>query len=90
MAMGVPLVAARRGHLVDLVEDGVTGVLVDADDERGAEQVAAALVRLHRAPKTRAAMSEAAHGRAHRRYGLLTQARRVEAVYEEILGRRKG
>lgn len=84
MAMGVPLVAARRGHLVDLVEDGRTGILVDDD----ADQIAAALVRLAKDAELRAAMSEASHARARQRYGLLTQARRVEAVYEEILGRK--
>ena len=85
MAIGVPLIAARRGHLVDLVEDGVTGVLVDDD----ADQIASALVRLYQDKKAHDAMSEAAYARAHKRYGLLTQARRVEGVYEEILGRRK-
>lgn len=84
MAMGVPLVAARRGHLVDLVDDGVTGILVDDDPE----QISAALVRLAKDAKARQAMSEAAHAKAHKRYGLLTQARRVEAVYEELVGRR--
>jgi glycosyltransferase involved in cell wall biosynthesis len=84
MAMGVPLVAARRGHLVDLVDDGVTGVLVDDDPE----QIAAALVRLAKETKARQAMSEAAHAKAHKRYGLLTQARRVEAVYVELGARR--
>lgn len=83
MAMGVPLVAARRGHLVDLVDDGVSGVLVDDD----ADQIAAALVRLAREPGVRTSMSEAAHAKAHKRYGLLTQARRVEAVYEDVVGR---
>lgn len=84
MAMGVPLVAARRGHLVDLVEDGVTGILANDDPD----EVGAALVRLHHDAALRKSMSEASLARAHKRYGLLTQARRVEAVYEEILGRR--
>jgi glycosyltransferase involved in cell wall biosynthesis len=85
MAMGVPLVAARRGHLVDLVEDGTTGFLVDDD----ADQIARALVRLANEPDLHRTMSEASYTRAHKRYGLLTQARRVEAVYEQIVGRRR-
>ena len=82
MAMGVPLIAARRGHLVDLVDDGVTGFLVDDD----ADQISAALVRLATDAELRPSMSHASHARAHKRYGLLTQARRVEAIYDEILG----
>lgn len=82
MAMGVPLVAARRGHLVDLVDDGETGFLVDDD----ADQIANALLRMAKEPAFHQKLREQSHARAHKRYGLLTQARRVEAVYEELLG----
>ncbi len=82
MAMGVPLVAARRGHLVDLVEDGVTGVLVgDEPDE-----LAAALVRLAKDPAERERMSDASYKKAQRRYGLQQQAKSVEAFYAQVLG----
>jgi glycosyltransferase involved in cell wall biosynthesis len=84
LAMGVPLVAARRGHLVDLVEDGVNGIQVGDDPA----ELAAAIVRLHADPALRQRLSETAYAVAHRRYGLSLQARRVEAFYEEVLGRR--
>jgi glycosyltransferase involved in cell wall biosynthesis len=84
LAMGVPIVAARRGHLVDLVEDGVNGFVVGDDPA----ELAAALVRLHADPALRARLSDTAYQTARRRYGLALQARRVEGFYEEVLGRR--
>ena len=81
MAMGVPIVAARRGHLVDLVEEGVTGLLVDDDPE----QLAAALVRLAKDPTERARMADASAKKAQRRFGLPGQAKAVEAFYERVL-----
>lgn len=81
MAMGVPIVAAKRGHLVDLVEDGVTGILVDDDPD----QLAAALVRLATKKDERAQMSEASWKKAQKRFGLPQQAKNVEAFYAQIL-----
>ncbi|MCG3133095.1 MAG: D-inositol-3-phosphate glycosyltransferase [Planctomycetes bacterium] len=84
LAMGVPVVAARRGHLVDLIEDGVNGILVgDSPDE-----LASALIRLAEDASFRERLSASAHDIAHRRYGLALQARRIEAFYEVILGKR--
>ena len=82
MAMGIPVVAARRGHLVDLVEDGITGIHVDDDPE----QLAAALIRLARDPKELARMSENSLRKAQRKFGLPLQARAVEAFYSRVLG----
>ena len=82
MAMGVPLVAAKRGHLVDLVDDGVTGVLVDDDPE----QLASALVRLAGDEKARAGMADASFKKAQKRFGLALQAKTVEGFYGTVLG----
>ena len=82
MAMGVPIIAAKRGHLVDLVEDGVTGILVDDDPD----QLAAALVRLAVDRDLCAQMSDAAYKKAQRRFGLPLQGKTVEAFYTQILG----
>lgn len=86
MAMGVPVVAARRGHLVDLVQDGVTGLHVGDDPD----ELCAALVRLARDPAELAKMAAAARGHARKEFGLPRQAERVERVYDAVLAGSSG
>ena len=73
MAVGTPVVATRVGGLAEVVEDGVTGRLVDPG--RPAELAAAALEVLAR----RAEMGAAARERAQR-FGADAYARRVERL----------
>ncbi|WP_203311135.1 glycosyltransferase family 4 protein [Sphingomonas beigongshangi] len=61
MAAGVPVVAARATGAVDLVEDGVTGFLVDPTDVAG---YADAIARIAADPGLRAGMGAAGHERA--------------------------
>lgn len=63
MASGVPVVAARATGAVDLVEDGVTGFLVDPADIDG---YADAIARVVADPALRRAMGEAGHQKAQR------------------------
>jgi glycosyltransferase involved in cell wall biosynthesis len=83
MALGVPIVATRRGMLAEIVEDGVSGILI----EETAESLAAALVRLAREDGLRRRMSKAARDAAKDRFGLPGQAERVESIYRWLLGR---
>lgn len=78
LAMGVPIVAARRGHLQDLVEDGDNGFLVGDDPE----ELATVLIRLAEDQDERNRLARNAHRIAQRRYGLARQAETVEAFYE--------
>ena len=57
-ACGTPVLAARVGGLVDAVEDGVTGVLIDGRDPRA---WAKRLTELLSAPDLRADLGRAAH-----------------------------
>ena len=61
MAAGVPVVAARATGAIDLVEDGVSGFLVEPRDVDG---YADAIARVVAEPGLRAAMSAAGHARA--------------------------
>jgi glycosyltransferase involved in cell wall biosynthesis len=81
-AMAKPVVASRLGGPLELVEDGVTGVLAPPDD---VEALATALVGLLRDPARRTRMGEAGYQRVRERFDASAVARRVFEVYEEIL-----
>lgn len=87
MAMGKPVIVANRGMLPELVEDGVSGLVVDDT----AEGLADAALRLLRGPETREALGKAAYQRAHDVFRLDRQAEEVERFYQEMirLGKRK-
>ncbi len=85
MALGKPIVAANRGMLPEMVEDGVSGIVV----EDTPENVAEALTRLIRDENLRRKMGEAARGKALRDFGLDKQAKEIEAFYQKILDMRR-
>ncbi len=80
MAMGKPIVSTRRGMLEELVEDGVTGILVEEEPEA----LAAALEKMVLAPDLRLAMGEAARHRALRDFSIRKQALRTAEFYHEV------
>lgn len=82
MACRTPVIAARSAAAPDLIEDGVTGHLVDIDD---AEAMAACLVQTLTAPAHDwQAMSDAAHSRAHG-YSWDDAAHFLETALQEIV-----
>ena len=87
MAAGKPVVATRVGGVPELVEDGVTGLLVDPQDPEG---LAAAIAVLLRDPGRAARMGEAARGLQRRSFSIEGAARKVEALYEELYAARTG
>lgn len=79
MAAGVPVVSTRVGAIPEMVEDGVSGLLVEPGDELG---LARALRSLVADEDRRRAMGEAARRRVCERF----DARRTTADLVELLG----
>jgi glycosyltransferase involved in cell wall biosynthesis len=87
MAMGKPVIVANRGMLPELVEDGVSGLVVNDTPE---ELARAVLYLLHH-PEKREALGKTAYQKARRDFRLDQQVEAVEKFYQEIiqLGKRK-
>ncbi|MFI8348245.1 glycogen synthase [Streptomyces sp. NPDC085596] len=83
MACGTPVVASRVGGIPEVVEDGRTGLLVDADgDFEG--NLARALDTVLADPAAARRMGEAGRARAVGEFGWDAVARRTAGLYEEI------
>jgi L-malate glycosyltransferase len=80
MACGKPVIASRTGGIVEIVREGVDGMLVAPGD---AEELASALGRLAAAPALRSRLGAAARSRALE-FDIRRTVRAVEAVYEEV------
>ncbi len=91
MAAGLPVVAARAGGPIDIVEHGVTGFLYDPGDDEAAAGYVLTLLR----DRTRAAdMGAAARRRAERLYSADEQVRALEDLLGSVasprsVGRRR-
>ena len=81
MAMGKPVIVANRGMLPELVEDGVSGLVV----EDTAEGLAGAALRLLRHPEMRRTLGKAAYQRAHQNFQLGRQVEAVESFYQQMM-----
>ncbi|MBK0391275.1 glycosyltransferase family 4 protein [Ramlibacter algicola] len=82
MMLGLPVLATRCGGPEEIVEDGVTGLLVAADDPRA---LSAALLRLLTEPGLLASFGRAGRERALERFELGACVRRVEACLLEAV-----
>ncbi len=87
MAMGKPAIVADRGMLPELVEDGISGLVVNDT----AEELARAVLRLLHHPEMREALGKAAYRKAHQDFQLDRQVDAVESFYRQMvrLGKRK-
>jgi starch synthase len=79
MAAATPVVALRVGAVPEMVEDGVTGLLVDEDDD---EALLAAIGRLLDDGPAAAAMGARGRERAQARYDI----DRTTAALVQVLG----
>jgi glycosyltransferase involved in cell wall biosynthesis len=78
MAMEKPVVLSRTFGNTEVVEDGVSGVLVDISDTRA---VAEAVIRLHKDPHRCRTMGRAARIRAQQLYSQLTMLANYEKLW---------
>jgi glycosyltransferase involved in cell wall biosynthesis len=84
MAAGKPVVATNGGGVPEIVEDGRTGILVPMGD---AQAMADAICRIMVDPDKAAEMGRLGRQRVMERFTSDHTARRVQAVYEELLPR---
>jgi glycosyltransferase involved in cell wall biosynthesis len=80
MALARPIVASAVGGIPEMIEDGVSGLLVPSDD---ADALAAALVSLLRDPARRARLGAAARERLATRFSREGFAAGMFAAFEE-------
>ncbi|MER5428371.1 glycogen synthase [Streptomyces sp. NPDC002588] len=87
MACGTPVVASRVGGIPEVVEDGVSGVLVSVDSggDTFEAELARALDSVLGDPAAARRMGEAGRVRAVEEFGWDAVARRTVRLYEEIL-----
>ena len=84
MAASKPVVATNGGGVPEIVEDGKTGMLVPMGD---VQAMADAICQVVADPKTAAEMGRCGRKRVIEHFTSEQTARRVEAVYEELLPR---
>ena len=87
LAAGVPVVASRRGGIVELVNEGETGFLVNAADS---EDVAGRLARLAGDPLLRERMAQRARISVDGRFDEHFMATRIAAIYRRVLVEARG
>jgi mannosyltransferase len=82
MAAGATVIGARDGAVPEIVQDGVTGMLVPPGD---VDALASAMDYALRHSTQRATWQNAARQRVAARFGADDYVRGVEQVYEELL-----
>jgi glycosyltransferase involved in cell wall biosynthesis len=89
MAAGIPVVATRVGGTPEIVEDGVSGLLVSSGDP---EALAAAISRLLQDKPTARRLGESGRRRVFTQYSLEQAVASTERLYHELLlrARQKG
>lgn len=80
-ALGIPVIAAKRGILPEIVEDGKTGLLIDDTPEN----LAKAIMFMVENPERRKLMGMNALAKAQTRFNLDFQAKKTETLYKKFL-----
>ncbi len=80
MALSRPVVASNVGGIPEMIEDGVTGLLVPPHD---ADALADAIIRLLRDHPYADTLARAGHDLVHDRFCIELMVRAVETIYDE-------
>jgi glycosyltransferase involved in cell wall biosynthesis len=80
MAMSRPVVASDVGGIPEMIEDGVTGLLVEHDNPVA---LAAAITRLLKDRAGAAAIAKAGHDLVHERFCIELMVKAIEQIYDE-------
>jgi glycosyltransferase involved in cell wall biosynthesis len=80
MALGIPVIAARRGMLPEIVENNREGLIIDDSPENLAD----AMMTMIDNPGIRQAMGRNALKKAREEFDLATQAKKIEQIYQEV------
>ena len=86
MACATPIVATRTGGIPEIVEEGVTGLLVPPRD---APALARAIVRLLTDEPRRRTMGRAGVARVSERFTVERMVAQTAAVYQRLVGRKQ-
>ena len=85
MALSRPVVASNVGGIPEMIEDGVTGLLVPPHD---ADALAGAIIRLLRDHSYADTLARAGHDLVHDRFCIELMVRAVESIYDDGRARR--
>jgi glycosyltransferase involved in cell wall biosynthesis len=81
MAMGIPVIAARRGMLPEIIDDGINGLVI----EDTPENLSRAIERLVSNPSLRKEMGAKARLKALSEFSLSTFGESVEEIYRKVI-----
>lgn len=87
MAVGTPVVASRVGGIPEVVEEGVSGLLVPPGD---APALASACAQILRHRERAARMGSAGQDRVRAEFGIERLVREIDDLYKELLDRSRG
>ena len=82
MAAGKPVIATQGGGPSEIIDDGVTGLLVPRKDPAA---LANAIARLVADPRAADALAQRGQQAALKRYGVERTTRAAEAIYDQLL-----
>jgi len=87
MAAGLPVIASRVGGNAELIDDGLTGLLVPAEDSLA---LSGALLKLLRDPGLAQRLAQGGHESTARNFSFERLVREVDELYSELLLRGGG